>query len=68
MFLNKTLHEQVSIFNNILFNIFTNYIPHKYILVDDRDPPWMTKHIKEKLNLKGSLCKSKNFTDFVDFY
>ena len=63
MFLNKTVHELVSIFNNILFNIFTNYIPHKYILFDDRDPPWMTKHIKEKLNLKGSLCKSKNFTD-----
>ena len=63
MFLNKTVHEQVSIFNNILFNIFTNYIPHKYILFDDRDPPWMTKHIKEKLNLKRSLYKSKNFID-----
>ena len=63
MFLNKTVHEQVSIFNHILFNIFTNNIFHKYILFDDRDPPWMTKHIKEKLNLKGSLYKSKNFID-----
>ena len=43
MFLNKTVHEQVSVFNNCLFNIFTNYIPHKNIIFDDRDPPWLTK-------------------------
>ena len=26
MFLNKNVHKQVSIFNNTLMNIFTNYI------------------------------------------
>ena len=63
MFLNKNVHEQVSIFNNILLNIFSNYTPHKHITVDDRDPPWMTKHIKGKINLKSMLCKSRNFTE-----
>ena len=38
MFLNKTVHEQVSVFNNVLFNILSNYISHKYITIDDRDP------------------------------
>ena len=40
MFLNKNVHKQVSIFNNTLVNnIFTNYIPNKYVTIDDRDPP-----------------------------
>ena len=48
MFLNKTVHEQVSVFNNELFNILFNYMPHKYITNDGKDPPWMTKCIKDK--------------------
>ena len=63
MFLNKTVHEQVAVFNNILLNIFTNYTPHKNIIVDDRDPPWMTKRIKDKINLKSTLYKSKDFIE-----
>ena len=35
MFLTKNVHEQVSIFNNTLINIFSNYIPNKYITIDD---------------------------------
>ena len=35
--------------------IFPNYIPNKYITIDDRDPPWMTKRIKDKINLKSTL-------------
>ena len=61
MFLNKTVHEQVSAFNNVLFNILSNYIPHKCIKIDDRDIPWMTKRIKDKINLKSTLYTSKTF-------
>ena len=64
MFLNKTVHEQVSVFNNLLFDILFNYIPHKYIAIDDRDPPWMTKCIKDKINLKSTLCKSKSLWNY----
>ena len=49
MFSNKNFYEQVSIFNNTLMNIFTNYIPNKYIAIDDRDPPWMNETIKNKV-------------------
>ena len=51
MFMNKTVHEQVTIFNTILMNILSNYIPNKYIIIDDQDPPQMTKAIKDKINL-----------------
>ena len=63
MFLNKTVHEQTSIFNNTLKNIFSNYIPNKYITIDDRDPPWMNKKIKNKIKLNKSLHKSNNFIE-----
>ena len=52
MLMNKTVHEQVTTFNTILRNIFSNYIPNKYIIIDDKDPPWMTKAIKDKINSK----------------
>ena len=65
MLLNKNVHEQVSTFNTTLMNIFSNYIPNKYITVDDNPPPpppsWMTEAIKNKINLKKSLSRSKNF-------
>ena len=63
MFMNKTVHEQVTAFNTILMNIFSYYIPNKYIIIDDKDPPWMTKAIKDKINTKKSLCRSKKFIE-----
>ena len=44
-------------------NIFSNYILNKYISIDDKDPPWMPKAIKDKISSKKSLCKSKNFME-----
>ena len=61
MFLDTSVHEQVCIFNNTLMNIFSNYIPNKYIAIDNRDPPWMNEKIKNKIKLKKSLHKSNNF-------
>ena len=63
MFSNKNTHEQVAIFNDILMNIFSNYIPNKYVTIDNRDPPWMTEKIKNKINLKRSLSKSNKFSE-----
>ena len=57
MFLNKNTNEQIVICNDILMNIFSNYILNKYVTIDDRDPPWMTEKIKNKINLKRSLSK-----------
>ena len=49
LFSHKNVHEQVAIFNQTLMNIFSNYIPKKFIAIDDKDPPWMNKYIKRKI-------------------
>ena len=51
MFSNKNTHEQVAIFNDILMNTFSNYISNKYVTIDERDTPWTTEKIKNKINL-----------------
>ena len=66
-FLNKNVHKQVSVFNNKLMNIFSNYIPNEYITIDDRDLPWMNKTIKNKIKLKKSLHKSNNFIEIRNY-
>ena len=39
------MHEQVSVVNNALIYTFSNYIPNKFIIIDDKDPPWMTRKV-----------------------
>ena len=60
LFSNKSVHEQVTIFNQILMNIFSKYIPNKLTPVDDKDPPWMNENIKKKIMAKKHACKSFN--------
>ena len=52
LFSNKSVHEQVTIFNQTLMNIFSNYIPNKLITIDDKDPPWINESIKKKIMAK----------------
>ena len=60
LFSNKSVHEQVTIFNQTLMNIFSDYIPNKLITVDDKDPPWMDESSKKKIMAKKYACKSFN--------
>ena len=39
LFANKPMESQVSELNNLLLNIYSNYIPNKTVLCDDKDPP-----------------------------
>ena len=60
LFSNKSVHEQVTIFDQTLMNIFLNYIPNKLITADDKDPPWMNESIKRKIMPKKHASKSFN--------
>ena len=60
LFSNKSVHEQVTVFNQTLMNTFSNYIPNKLITVDDKDPLWMNESIKKKIRTKKYACKSFN--------
>ena len=59
LFSNKSAYEQVTIFNQTLMNIFSNYIPNK-LTVDDKDPPWINESIKKKIMAEKYACKSLN--------
>ena len=49
LFSNKSVHEQVVIFNQTSIKIFPNYIPIKIITVDEKDAQWMNESTKKKI-------------------
>ena len=53
----------------LFLNVFRNYVPNKYITVDDKDPVWMNETIKSKMTAKNKLYKQciKNGTFESDF-
>ena len=57
LFSNKDINTQVSIFNETILNVFSNYVPNKYITIDDKDPVWMNETIKLKIKAKDNMYK-----------
>ena len=57
IFNNKSVHKQLSIFNETLMNMFSNLTPNKLVTFDDRDPPWMNDFVKSKIKWKIQLYK-----------
>ena len=53
------LSEKVSIFNETILNARRNYIRHKILTCDDKDPPWFNYRIKSLLQ-----DKNKPYKDF----
>ena len=52
---NKNVDSQVLILNNIILNIFRNFVPNKYVIFDSKDPVWMNKNIKSKIEALSRL-------------
>ena len=69
MFNNKSVHKQVSIFNEILTNIFSNFTSNKLVTFDDTDPPWMNDFVKSKIEWNNQLYKiyTKNGYKYNDY-
>ena len=40
-----------------MLNILTNFIPHKLIICDDKDPLWFNTNIKSLIHEKNKTCK-----------
>ena len=53
----KNVHQQAQYLNEILINVFSNYIPNKWITIDDKDPPWMNDEIRNKMNYRNNFYK-----------
>ena len=58
LFANKTVHQQVNLLNDIILNVFTNFVPNNVITCDDRDPPWINDNIKNKIKWKNNMYKN----------
>ena len=56
-FQTKNIHDQLKLFNETIVNIVSNYIPNKFIICNDRDPPWLNDHIKHLINLRNEIFK-----------
>ena len=54
---NVSPNRQVSIFNDTILNIISNFIPHETIICDDRDPPWINSKIKKVIHEKNKEHK-----------
>ena len=52
---------QVVALNKIILNIFRNYVPNKYITIDDKVPVW-----KLKQKIKAKMHSTKNMFRMVD--
>ena len=37
----------VNLLNDIILNVFINFVPNKVITCDDRDPHWVNNNIKK---------------------
>ena len=57
LFDSKNINEQVIALNETILNVFRNYVPNKYITIDDKDPVWMNENIKSKIKTKNLLFK-----------
>ena len=48
------MESQVSDLNNLLLNIYSNYIPNKTVSCYGKDTPWMTNGIKAVIEMKNN--------------
>ena len=58
----KNINEKVSILNNTMNNVLSNFIPREAITFDDKKPPWFNKkyrklNYKKKYFLQISYCQ-----------
>ena len=47
--------SKFTLFNKTLKNVFSNFIPNKYLTCNDKDPPRMTNYLKHRIHSKNSL-------------
>ena len=58
--------KKTEFFNKTLLNIFHNYITKKFILCDDKDPPWINEKIKSLIHRKISLYQKLRKSGSID--
>ena len=45
----KSVHQQNKVLNSTIMNVFSSFIPNKLVTFNDKDPPWMSEYLKNKI-------------------
>ena len=53
----KYINAQVIALNQTILNSLRNYVPNKYIIVNDKDLVWMNETIKSRFKTKNEFFK-----------
>ena len=54
-FVNTNVNEKVFILNKTILNKLSNFIPHETVTVDDKEPPWFTKKMRNLIQEKNNV-------------
>ena len=54
-FFDRNVHDQASIFNRTLMNIFSSFIPSKLVTFNNKDSAWMTSNLRDEINWNVSV-------------
>ena len=57
----KDINAQVAAFDKTILIIFRNYVPNKYITVNDEDPIRVNETIKSEIQAKNAFYKNEGF-------
>ena len=57
LFDDKDINTQVMTLNETIFTVFRNYVPNKYMTINDKDPVWINETIKSKIKTRNKLYK-----------
>ena len=63
----ENINKKVSILNNTINNVLSNFIPHEIITCDNKKSPWFNKNIINLIKNKNIFCithtANENSTD-----
>ena len=57
LFSNESVNQKVIIFSRTVMNVFSNFVLKKFVNFNDRDQPWMTSNIKDKINYRKNIYR-----------
>ena len=57
LFDQKSIDAQVATCNDTVLSTFHNFVPNKYITIDNKDPVWVNEAVKSKMKAKNILYK-----------
>ena len=55
LFSYKSVHQQNKVLNSTTMNVFSNFIPNKLVTFNDKDPPWMSEYLKNKIKWRNRI-------------